>query len=107
MQRVFMAAHSVEAHMILHLLEQSGISGHVEGEYLQGGVGDLPAGGLVHVVVDDEHAGHARAIIRDWESRAPPPAPARAPRFAPLGYVLLGMAFGGALVWIFRDALPA
>jgi hypothetical protein len=107
MQRVFMASHAIEAHMILHLLEQSGIEGHVEGEYLQGGVGDLPAAGLVHVVVPDERAGDARAIIRDWESRAPPPARMPASKLAPLGYVLLGMALGGALVWALRDAVPS
>ena len=45
MTRVFHAANSIEAHMVLHLLEQAGITGDLEGEYLQGGVGELPAGG--------------------------------------------------------------
>ena len=59
MKRVFQAANAIEAHMILHLLQQSGIPGHVEGEYLQGGIGELPAAGLVNVVVADEQAERA------------------------------------------------
>ena len=88
--------------MILHLLQQSGIPGHVEGEYLQGGIGELPAAGLVNVVVADEQAERARAVIRDWESAAPPPRPAAArdARMSPLGYVGIGAAIGGALVWM-------
>lgn len=43
MKCVFTASTGVEAHMVLNLLEQEGIEGRIEGEYLQGGVGDLQA----------------------------------------------------------------
>ncbi|GMW06630.1 MAG: hypothetical protein AMXMBFR8_14270 [Nevskiales bacterium] len=49
MKRIYEAANAIEAHMIVHLLGQAGIEGRVEGEYLQGGVGELPAVGLVGV----------------------------------------------------------
>ena len=73
----------------------------VEGEYLQGGIGELPAAGLVNVVVDDEQAQHALAVIRDWESSAPPvrPAGGRAGRAGPLAWLLAGALLGGAIVW--------
>jgi len=39
--------------MILDLLNQEGIEGRVEGEYLQGGVGELQAINIVRVVVGE------------------------------------------------------
>lgn len=48
MRSVFEASSGLEAHMILNLLDQRGISGRIEGEYLQGG-GELQAMGFVHV----------------------------------------------------------
>ena len=58
--------------MILNLLEQHGISGHIEGEYLQGGIGELSAMGFVRVLVADEDYAEARQIIGEWESLQPP-----------------------------------
>lgn len=57
--------------MILNLLEQQGISGHIEGEYLQGGIGELQAMGLVRVLVSDEDYDAAKKIINEWESIQP------------------------------------
>jgi hypothetical protein len=69
---VFEASSGLEAHMILNLLEQRGISGRIEGEYLQGGVGELPALGLVRVLVAEEDYAAARQTIGEWESVQPP-----------------------------------
>jgi len=92
--------------MILHLLQQSGIRGHVEGEYLQGGIGELPAAGLVNVVVeDDEQAERARAVIREWESTAPQPSPAAPAGRAPLAYFAAGALLGAAAVWMVCRAM--
>lgn len=35
MKVVYQASNAVEAHMILHLLEQQGLAGRIDGEYLQ------------------------------------------------------------------------
>ncbi len=58
--------------MILNLLEQHGISGRIEGEYLQGGIGELSAMGFVRVLVADEDYAEAMQIIAEWESVQPP-----------------------------------
>lgn len=70
MKTVFEAKHTIEANLIRNLLEQEGIDAHISGEYLQGGMGELPAMGLVSVMVEDEDFPRAERIIRDWEQGA-------------------------------------
>jgi hypothetical protein len=67
MQRVYQAANHIQAHMVMHVLQQAGIHAHVQGEYLQSGAGELPLGNLVGVVVADEDVEIAREVISDWE----------------------------------------
>jgi hypothetical protein len=74
MRSVFEASSGLDAHMILNLLEQRGISGRIEGEYLQGGVGELQAMGFVRVLVAEEDYAEAKQIIGEWESIQPPDA---------------------------------
>ena len=69
MKCVFEASTGLEAHMILDLLQQEGINTRINGEYLQGGVGELQAMNIVRVLVDDTDYDKARAIINEWESR--------------------------------------
>ena len=80
MRMVYEAAHGVEAHMMVDLLKREGISGMVQGEYLQGAMGGLPATGLVRVVVDEDDYERARRIIEHWSSAQADEAPA--PRLA-------------------------
>ena len=47
------ASNSIEAYLIKNLLEQQEIATYVFGDYLQGGVGEIPAIGLVTVNVSD------------------------------------------------------
>jgi hypothetical protein len=72
MKTVFESSLAVDAHMVLHLLQQGGLQGQVLGDFLPGGAGDLPAAGLVRVVVADEHEAEARNLIADWERSQPP-----------------------------------
>ena len=72
MKSVFEASTGLDAHMILNLLEQRGISRRIEGEYLQGGIGELAAMGFVRVLVAEEKYAEARQIIGDWEAIQPP-----------------------------------
>lgn len=103
MKRIYEAANAIEAHMIVHLLGQAGIEGRVEGEYLQGGVGELPAVGLVGVAVPEEQAERARAIVVEWERSAPPPdayASARPSPARDLALFAFGVVVGGTLMWL-------
>ena len=67
MRRVFQAANHIQAHMVMHVLEQAGVHALVQGEYLQSGAGELPLGNLVGVAVADEDVEIARQIISEWE----------------------------------------
>ena len=72
MKSVYEASTGLDAHMILNLLEMRGISGRIEGEYLQGGIGELQAMGMVRVMVEERDYDAARQIISEWESIQPP-----------------------------------
>jgi hypothetical protein len=67
MKRVYNAANHIQAHMVMHVLEQAGVHALVQGEFLQSGAGELPVGNLVGVAVDEEDVAIAREIIEDWE----------------------------------------
>jgi len=67
MKLAYEAANSIEGHMILNLLEQSGLTARIDGEYLQGGMGELPAAGLVRVMIDEADYEEARLLILQWE----------------------------------------
>lgn len=94
---VYEAANAVEAQMLQDLLKQDGIATRIDGAFLQGAVGELQAGGLVRLVVedDDDHA-RARAVIERWERAEPdaPPAPRPQRRGSGLLWALLGAAVG-------------
>jgi hypothetical protein len=74
MKRVFEAANHIQAHMVMHVLEQAGVPALVQGEFLQSGAGELPLGNLVGVAVADEDVEIAREIISDWEKLMSEPA---------------------------------
>lgn len=71
MKTLYEASNGVEAHMILNLLEQQGINGRVDGEFLQGGIGELPAAGLVRVMVSEEDYAAAKPIVEQWDKAQP------------------------------------
>jgi hypothetical protein len=79
MKTLYQAANAIEAHMLSELLRQQGISAQVQGEHLQGGVGELPAAGLVRVVVDEADYLLARAVVERWDAEQPrdPPRPSQ------------------------------
>lgn len=98
---VFEAANSLEAHMILNLLEQEGIHGRIDGEYLQGGIGELQVIGLVRVMVEEADMTLARAVIGTWESQQIEAAPeATHARFPCASAFVLGAVLGGLAVYV-------
>ena len=68
---IYRAANIADAHLMRQLLENEGIPAFIQGEYLQGAVGDLPANTEILVHVADDNAAAARAIVDEWESAEP------------------------------------
>lgn len=65
---IYRAANTLDANMIKGLLAQYDIPSFIQGEYLQGGAGELPATDLVTVSVNNEHQIAAREIIAEWDA---------------------------------------
>ena len=68
MMVVYHASNSIEAYLIKNLLEQQEIAAYVFGDYLQGGVGEIPAIGLVTVNVSDSDYTRAKVIVDEWDA---------------------------------------
>lgn len=71
MKKLYQAANTLEAHMIVGMLEQQGIDARIDGEYLQGGAGELQAMNLVQIMVEEADYPAAKAIVDDWDARQP------------------------------------
>jgi len=74
MKTVYIAQHSIDAHVVRGLLENHGIDAIVMGDYLQGGIGELPAFGVIEVRVDDDDEHEARRIVQSFETGGDPDA---------------------------------
>lgn len=71
MHIVYEPENLIEAHLLKGLLAQAGITAHIRGEHLTGAMGELPALGLLALMVADEDADAARALIADWQGATP------------------------------------
>jgi len=67
MKVLYEAANAIEAHLLRDLLQHEGLSPFVQGELLQGAMGELPLAGLVFLWIPDEEYAQAREIVLDWE----------------------------------------
>jgi len=67
---VYEAANSIQANLLKGVFALEGIDAQIKGEYLQGGIGELPVMGLVQLIVADEDQLRAAAIIHKWEQGA-------------------------------------
>ena len=63
MKQAYQAANSIDAQLVVDLLASEGIGAFVQGQFLSGGVGELPAGELMRVWVGDDDLERARAFI--------------------------------------------
>ncbi|MCK5360385.1 MAG: DUF2007 domain-containing protein [Gammaproteobacteria bacterium] len=68
MIKIYSAQNAVDAHIVKGLLEQQGISAMVNGEYLQGGIGELPMMGLITVSVVEDDYENAKEVVDEYES---------------------------------------
>lgn len=89
--------------MILNLLEQAGLSGRVDGEYLQGGVGELQAVGLVRVMVEERDYAEAKRIVQAWDAKQPTQEPQPAvKKKSSLSTGLTGFFFGIVVMVVYN-----
>lgn len=101
MHTLYEASNSLEAHMLKDLLAQEGLSAHVQGEHLQGGMGELPAAGLVRLMIDEAEHAAGRALIARWEAQQPAPSAEPAvpnPRSRVTAFIW-GAVLAGAVCW--------
>lgn len=89
--------------MIADLLEQAGIYARVDGDYLQGGVGELQPTGFIRVRVNNDDFDTARKLVLQWDAAQPlgQPVPA-AGGFTWLHLLMsfvLGIAVGMVLIY--------
>lgn len=64
----------LEAHLLRDMLASEGIVAYLQGEHLMGAVGELPAGGLLALLVDDDETERARELIAAYTAAEPLPA---------------------------------
>ncbi len=63
MQRIYEPESLLEGQMLVDMLASEGIEAHLLGQHLVGAMGELPACGLLGMVVADDDAGRARMLI--------------------------------------------
>lgn len=63
MKVVYHAASVIDAQLVVDLLAASGVPAHVQGSYLSGAIGELPAGEMVRVWVTGEHFEQAKQTL--------------------------------------------
>jgi hypothetical protein len=90
MRLIYEAANTIEGHMVLNLLEQAGLQARIDGEYLQGGVGELQAMGVVRVMVEESDYAEAKLVVEDWDARH------QEPQGEPI--VMRKSGFGGSII---------
>jgi Putative prokaryotic signal transducing protein len=93
MKLLYEASNSLEAHMILNLLEQEGLSARIDGEYLQGGFGDLPAA-TVRVMIEESDYPAGKKIIDEWIERQPAVQSNTSPTKLGFGSAMAGFFIG-------------
>jgi len=72
MKVVYEAANLIDAHLVKHALEETGMPVFLRGEALLGGMGELPMFGVVAVCVPDSAWPEAREIVESLPIAMPP-----------------------------------
>ncbi|MGP0149584.1 putative signal transducing protein [Pseudomonas oryzihabitans] len=73
MRRIYEPGSLHEGELLLAVLASEGISGFLAGRHLLGGIGDLPVAGLLGLLVEDEEALRAQALIAAYNAATPLP----------------------------------
>lgn len=93
--------------MVFNLLQSEGIEGRIDGEYLQGGAGELQAMNMVRVMVNESDYTKAQSIIDDWESKQIEKTKAPEQTKKPFGMssgLMIGLIIGaGSTFWAYNS----
>lgn len=73
MQRIYEPQDLMEAELLTSMLASEGVEAHVTGGHLLGAAGDLPAMGLLGLMVPNQQAEHARELITAYNAAQPLP----------------------------------
>lgn len=84
MRTVYHAEGIVDAHLVKDALEQARIPAFVNGEYLIGGMGQLPARDFLTVSVPDVAVEAAAPVVREVTDMLHSPEPEAVPQHPPL-----------------------
>ena len=71
MQAVCRPADLLEANLLVAMLAAEGIAAHIHGASLVGGIGELPALGLLSLWVEDEDWQRATDLVQAYEQALP------------------------------------
>ena len=88
MKVIYQAENAIDANLLKGLLEQDGIMAFVNGEYLQGGMGELPTGGLISVSVADADQEAAMRVVAEFQTKIRPTSPEDETRWDPIDQLL-------------------
>ncbi len=73
MKRVYEPQDLMEGELLKAMLASEGIQAHLVGAHLAGAVGELPACGLLGMLVEDADAERARRLIAEYNGAQPLP----------------------------------
>ncbi|WP_146908148.1 putative signal transducing protein [Arenimonas daejeonensis] len=68
MTPIYTAESTLDAQLVQDLLLGAGITAHVFGRNVAGAIPEVPDSGQIRVVVEDDEADLARAMIQDWQT---------------------------------------
>lgn len=71
MQRIYEPENLLEGQLLVDMLATEGVEAHLLGQHLIGAMGELPACGLLGLVVDDVDAERARTLIAEYNAAQP------------------------------------
>lgn len=72
MRTVYRAENIIDANLVKGILENAGIRAFINGSYLQGGIGELPASGLISVAVSDSDYTEADRLVSEFNETPAP-----------------------------------
>lgn len=71
MQRIYEPQDLMEGELLLSMLASEGIDAYLTGRHLAGAVGELPACGLLGLMVEDAQAHSAQQLIAAYNTALP------------------------------------
>ncbi|VXC79217.1 conserved hypothetical protein [Pseudomonas sp. 8Z] len=73
MRRIYEPENLLEGQLLVDMLASEGVAAHLHGQHLAGAVGELPACGLLGLMVGDADAERARMLIAEYNAAQPLP----------------------------------